>query len=118
MLSRVISRSFSNVRYVDLSPVRSLIALRGADRLSVLQNLITNDIQNLEVLKVLYAFMLNSKGRAMFDVILYDVGDETLVECDRDLAPKVFKHLKMYKIRKQVQLERDPEDYQIGHLLG
>merc|ERR1712131_561964 len=54
----------------------------------------------------------------MFDVILYDVGDETLVECDRELAPKVFKHLKMYKIRKQVQLEKDPEDYQIGHLLG
>ena len=42
------------------------------------QNLITNDIQNLEVLKVLYAFMMNAKGRVMFDVMLYDVGNGSI----------------------------------------
>lgn len=117
-MNRIISRSFSNVRHVDLTPARALISLKGDDRLSVLQNLITNDIQNLEVLKVLYAFMMNAKGRVMFDVMLYDVGDETLVECDRSLLPKVFKHLKMYKIRKQVTLEQEPADFKLGHLLG
>ena len=60
---------------MDLTPARALISLKGEDRLSVLQNLITNDIQNLEVLKVLYAFMMNAKGRVMFDVMLYDVGN-------------------------------------------
>ena len=46
------------------------------------------------------------------------IGDETLIECDRSLLPKVFKHLKMYKIRKQVTLEQEPADFKLGHLLG
>ena len=117
-MNRLIRRSFSNGRYVDLTASRGLIAVRGTDRLSVLQNLITNDIQNLAVLKVLHAFMLNAKGRVMFDIMLYDVGDETVVECDRGIMDKVFKHLKMYKIRKQMTIEREPSDFTIGHVLG
>ena len=54
----------------------------------------------------------------MFDILLYDLGnDEILIECDRELSSKVFKHMSMYKIRKKVELIKDP-DYQIGHLLG
>ena len=54
----------------------------------------------------------------MFDILLYDLGDDQiLVECDRELSPKVFKHMSMYKIRKKVELIKDP-DFQIGHLLG
>jgi len=112
------SRFFSNLRYVNLSDSRSLILVRGNDRIPFLQSIITNDIQNLEVLKTLYSFMLNAKGRVMFDILLYDLGnDEILIECDRELSPKVFKHMSMYKIRKKVELVKDP-DYQIGHLLG
>jgi len=118
-MNRLIRRSFSNGRYVDLTASRGLIAVRGEDRLSVLQNLITNDIQNLGVLKVLHSFMLNAKGRVMFDIMLYDVGEgETVIECDRGIMDKVFKHLKMYKIRKQMTLEREPNDFTIGHVLG
>ena len=40
---------------------RSLILVRGNDRIPFLQSIITNDIQNLEVLKTLYSFMLNAK---------------------------------------------------------
>jgi len=62
--------------------------------------------------------MLNAKGRVMFDILLYDLGDDQiLIECDRELSPKVFKHMSMYKIRKKVELIKDP-DFQIGHLLG
>jgi len=112
------SRFFSNLRYVNLSDSRSLILVRGNDRIPFLQSIITNDIQNLEVLKTLYSFMLNAKGRVMFDILLYDLGDDQiLVECDRELSPKVFKHMSMYKIRKKVELIKDP-DFQIGHLLG
>ena len=54
----------------------------------------------------------------MFDILLYDLGDDQiLIECDRELSPKVFKHMSMYKIRKKVELIKDP-DFQIGHLLG
>ena len=63
--------------------------------------------------------MLNAKGRVMFDIMLYDVGEgETVIECDRGIMDKVFKHLKMYKIRKQMTLEREPNEFTIGHVLG
>jgi len=121
-ISKNIARSLSTTnvlsqKYVNLSDSRKIIVVKGDDRLALLQNLITNDIQNLEVLKVLYAFMLNSKGRTMFDVILYDIGNEEIaIECDATLYPKVFKHLSMYKIRKKIQLIKNPDNLVVGHL--
>ena len=55
-----------------------------------------------------------------FENVLYPFlgNDEILLECDAELYPKVFKHLKMYKIRKKVQLQENPDNYQVGHLFS
>merc|ERR1712233_183594 len=95
-------------QYVDLSSWRSLIAVKGRDAFPLLQGVTTNDICNLEHVKCSYSMLLNSKGRIMFDVLLYHKSpDEILVECDLALSEKVRKHLSMYKVRRKVKLGDD-----------
>ena len=66
----------------------------------------------------MYSMLLNAKGRAMFDILLYHLtDDEVLVECDRFHAEKVRKHLSMYRIRRKVTVSHLPDE-PIGHVFN
>ncbi|NWI96022.1 CAF17 transferase, partial [Pitta sordida] len=63
----------------------------------------------------LYAHALNVQGRCLYDVILYrlhgSAGEEPhiLLECDRDVLDSLQKHLKLYKIRRKVDIAPCPD---------
>jgi len=86
---------------------RSLIRISGTHASDFLQGLITNDMQHLEDDQKgsIYAVMLNHQGRLLYDVIIYATElDSFLIECDSALLQEVFKHLKMYRVRKKVDI--------------
>jgi len=86
-------------------------------RLKPIPNVFSS-LRILHFLIFLNSFAISRKYLTGEKSTLSIIGDETLIECDRSLLPKVFKHLKMYKIRKQVTLEQEPADFKLGHLLG
>ncbi|GFU03702.1 putative transferase CAF17 homolog, mitochondrial [Nephila pilipes] len=68
--------------------------------------MITNDVKNVEMLPSLYSLFLNPAGRVLYDLILYKICDtEYLVEYDATGIEYVHKHLTMYRLRKNVQIE-------------
>ena len=79
MLNRIrnlrLSQRFSSSKYIDLTSWRSLISVRGRDAIPLLQGVTTNDMNNLEHMNNMYSMLLNSKGRVMFDIILYYQGE-------------------------------------------
>uniref|UniRef100_H2ZXG7 Iron-sulfur cluster assembly factor IBA57, mitochondrial n=2 Tax=Latimeria chalumnae TaxID=7897 RepID=H2ZXG7_LATCH len=104
---------------------RDLLAVRGPDSVALLQGLVTNDVELLRPggaagtgeggRRALYAHLLNVQGRTVADLLLYRQdkapGQEVsiLLECDQAALDMVQKHLKMYKIRKKVQICACPE---------
>lgn len=90
---------------------RSLIKLDGPDASGLLQGLITNDIYHLPQetgkLSSIYAMFLNSKGRIICDSLIYSIGDKDsyIVEADSQIIDKLMKHLKMYKLKKKVDID-------------
>ncbi|XP_065486269.1 putative transferase CAF17, mitochondrial isoform X1 [Caloenas nicobarica] len=98
---------------------RALLGVRGADAAVFLQGLLTNDVTRLvagdappaaAVPRALYAHALNVQGRCLYDLILYRLhespGEEPhiLLECDDGVLDAVQKHLKLYKIRRKVNI--------------
>lgn len=91
---------------------RTLINLSGHDTSSFLQGIITNDMGLLEEdgVKAMYAHMLNVQGRTLYDIIIYSLKENqsglqgVLLECDGSVQESIMKHLKMYKIRRKVNI--------------
>lgn len=101
----------SSTTNTECAASRSVVRVYGKDSSVFLQSLITNDIHLLDATGEggpcsIYAMMLNTQGRVMYDVIIYkNDSDSYLVDVDAFLLPKFLTHLKMYKLRKSVVVE-------------
>lgn len=92
---------------VEFLKDRKLIRVSGCESRDLLQGLITNDIRHLDrSIGSMYAMFLNNKGRVLYDVIFYKTEDNDafLLECDRGASQALQKHLKIYKLRRKVDI--------------
>ncbi|XP_063159358.1 putative transferase CAF17, mitochondrial [Candoia aspera] len=94
---------------------RALLRLQGPEALPFLQGLLTNDVTRLAEVggaapRALYAHALSVQGRCLYDVIAYRVRENKqeeshiLLECDATLLDNFQKHLKLYKIRRKLNI--------------
>ncbi|KAK9300585.1 hypothetical protein QLX08_006742 [Tetragonisca angustula] len=87
---------------------KSLLRIRGNEASVFLQGLITNDMKHFEEGAAnIYALFLNIKGRVMYDVIIYKSQENNVyyVECDSQAAEPLQKHLKIYRIRRKIDID-------------
>ncbi|XP_034941269.1 putative transferase CAF17 homolog, mitochondrial [Chelonus insularis] len=87
---------------------RSLLQIKGNETSEFLQGLITNDMRHFnDGIADIYALFLNTKGRVLYDTIIYKGYDhETYyIECDSEIINALQKHLTIYKIRRKIEIQ-------------
>ena len=110
---------------VLLPPNRSILRISGRDSFKFLQGLVTKDLRVLQqsasgadeqspaAASVAYTAFLNSKGRVKYDAIIYrpcgdgSEGDDYLLECDSRIYGDLVTHLRMYKLRSKVLIQKE-----------
>eukprot|EP00057_Strongylocentrotus_purpuratus_P008123 XP_011662597.1 PREDICTED: putative transferase CAF17, mitochondrial [Strongylocentrotus purpuratus] len=107
---------------------RSLMLVKGRDAQDLLQGLMTNDVQQLnggEGQEVIYSMFLNKQGRVLYDVMCYQwskdpEGDTQsyLLECDSAISQELHKHLKLYRIRKKVDITSLDSEYHVWSIFS
>ncbi|WP_147124288.1 YgfZ/GcvT domain-containing protein [Shimia ponticola] len=85
---------------------RRLIRVSGADHVSFLQGLITNDMAKLAD-GLVYAAILTPQGKYLADFFVVPDGDGVLIDVDAGLADGLAQRLMMYKLRADVALDWD-----------
>jgi folate-binding protein YgfZ len=83
---------------------RTVVRLSGEDVRGFLQGLVTNDVAaELPV----WAGLLTPQGKCLFDIIVWDDGDDLLLDCEAAAADDLIKRLKIYRLRRPIKIERD-----------
>ncbi|KAL6047967.1 Iron-sulfur cluster assembly factor IBA57 [Balamuthia mandrillaris] len=110
--------------YVQLH-ARSLLHMSGADTLSFLQGLTTNNVlshlsspssastSSSIKTKAMYTALLNTSGRVLTDCIVLGrdpAEGGVLIDCDKRTASDLLSHFKKFKFRKKVELRDVSEE--------
>lgn len=83
---------------------RAIIRLSGEDVRGFLQGLVTNDVAGpLPV----WAGLLTPQGKALFDFIVWEDGEDLLIDCEASHAEALAKRLTMYRLRRPITIARD-----------
>ena len=69
-----------------------------------LQGLVTNDVTG--ALPV-WAALLSSQGKVLFDFLVWREGSDLLIDCEADGAEALAKRLSLYRLRRKIDIIRD-----------
>jgi folate-binding protein YgfZ len=94
---------------------RGRLRIGGADRLSYLHGLLTNDIQALTPGVGCYAALLTAQGRMVTDMRVFETGEEVLLDLEGPVAVQVRDHLDKFVITEDAIVEDVTESWsQVG----
>jgi folate-binding protein YgfZ len=83
---------------------RARISLTGGDRVRWLNGMVTNNIRDLAAGRGVYAFLLNPQGRILGDMVVYNRGENLVVETDRSQVEEILATFDHYIIMDDVEV--------------
>jgi folate-binding protein YgfZ len=90
---------------------RGVVRVSGEDALSLLQGLLTNDVEKLECGEARYAALLTPQGKILFDMLVVRVagagGAGFLIDCAAAQAADLVRRLGFYKLRAKVAIANE-----------
>lgn len=84
---------------------RAVIRMSGEDVRGFLNGLVTNDVTG--ALPV-WAALLTPQGKVLFDFLVWNDGDDVLLDCEAASAEALIKRLSMYRLRLKIVIALDP----------
>src|SRR5687767_1434703 len=86
-------------------PNRAVVRLSGEGAREFLQGLVTSDIEGA---LPAWAGLLTPQGKCLFDFVVWEDGDDLLLDCEAEAADDLVKRLAIYRLRRPITIERDP----------
>jgi folate-binding protein YgfZ len=98
---------------------RGKLLLEGTEAAEYLQGQLTNDIEALGAGEGCYAALLDRKGHMQADMrVLRVADDEIWVDTEAEALPAARRHLEMYKVGREVEVEDATEARALLSLIG
>ena len=95
-------------------PDRAVLELAGADRVSFLQGLVSNDVAQAAPGRLVWAALLTPQGKWLAEFFMAATPDRLLLDVDAGLAPMVAQRLARYRLRADVQIAPAPLRVAVG----
>lgn len=84
---------------------RAVITITGQDRLTFLEGLLTNRVNDMQKGDARYAGLLTPQGKVISEIILYATDQALILEIAKERQQVVIQRLKLYKMRADVTIE-------------
>ena len=95
---------------------RGLLYINGDDAKEFLQNIITNNIENVNEDKSSFSALLTPQGKYLYDFIIIKHKSGYLLDCEKKIIEDLFKQLNLYKLRSKVEILNLSNEFIIANL--
>jgi folate-binding protein YgfZ len=86
-------------------PGRTVLAVTGADRVTFLNGLVSNDVSLAAPGHAVWAALLNPQGKWLADFFILADAERLLLDCAADRAALVAQRLSRFRLRADAQIE-------------
>ena len=93
---------------------RGLILITGEDVKNFLQNIITNDIEKVNLSTSIFSALFTPQGKYLFEFFLIQLKNGYLLDCDNIFTNEIINYLSKYKLRSKIELSNISKNYVIG----
>ena len=83
---------------------RGVLELSGTDRVSFLQGLVSNDVEQAAPGHAVWAALLTPQGKYLTDFFIFSSDEILLLDCERAAIPLLLARLPRFRLRAQVTI--------------
>ena len=93
---------------------RGLISITGEEVKNFLQNIITNDIEKVNLSASIFSALFTPQGKYLFEFFLIKSKNGYLLDCDNKFTNEIINYLLKYKLRSKIEIKDISTNYVIG----
>jgi folate-binding protein YgfZ len=92
------------MNFIAHLPDRAVLAVTGADRVSFLNGLVSNDVALVAPGRAVWAALLTPQGKWLADFFLFADGERLLIDCEAAQAALITQRLSRFRLRADVAI--------------
>lgn len=97
----------TETRLNDRAIIRLSATDGSEDIRAFLQGLVTQDMTAVVEGAPQWSALLTAQGKVLFDFFLWAEGNDILIDCEQDQADALVKRLKLYRLRRKIEIVPD-----------
>ena len=95
---------------------RGLLYINGDDAKEFLQNIITNNIENVSDDRSCFSALLTPQGKYLYDFIIIKHKSGYFLDCEKKIIENLYKQLNLYKLRSKVEILNLSNEFVVANL--
>ena len=95
---------------------RGFLYINGEDAKEFLQNIITNNIENVTDNRSCFSALLTPQGKYLYDFIIIKHKLGYLLDCEKKNIDDLYKQLNLYKLRSKVEILNLSNEFVVANL--
>lgn len=105
-------------RYATPMPERGLLSITGADRITFLNGVTSNDVRRVDGSRALWSAFLTPQGKYLHDFFIVAIGERLLLETEAERLDDLARRMRVYKLRSAVTIEPATAEFAVFALTG
>tara|TARA_Y100000816_G_scaffold66200_1_gene43967 strand:+ start:246 stop:1127 length:882 start_codon:yes stop_codon:yes gene_type:complete len=95
---------------------RGLLYINGEEAKKFLQNIITNNIENVSENRSCFSALLTPQGKYLYDFIIIKHKSGFFLDCEKEIIEDLYKQLNLYKLRSKVEILNLSNEFVVASL--
>jgi|TARA_B110000444_G_C18798941_1_gene576386 folate-binding protein YgfZ len=93
---------------------RGLISVVGPDAKDFIQNIVSNDINKVNINNSIFSAIFTPQGKYLYEFFIIKSNEGFYLECDQNLVEEIIEYLLKFKLRSKVHIDNLSDKFVVG----